>query len=407
MYHLSCGYITCVTLIGLHTLARCGPAGNLTVFTADTRLPRRVGPKYTVSPDCCFLQVVSPYIDTIKAENFEYRRSPARLKGGFNWRLEFGWRAANVAGNLGSEKDSIITPVISGGLFAVWRDYFRSIGSYDPELDIWGGENFELSFKTWMCGGSLEIIPCSRVGHVFRSSLPYSFLRDTEEVVLRNLGRVASVWMDDYAEVFYSAVNMPKDIELGDLSQRIQLRKNLKCHSFQWYLSNVFPQLEILDQDTLNYGMVRNKGSLMCLDVLNSATEFYLGLSPCHGGKNQTFRLSSTNRLSQAEACIKPGMNKQLVLSLCKKNMSWIFQDGFLKLDQTELCLTSVDNEVVQLLPCDFGFETNIVVSKHKQSSNSLDKHHDSDHRLLQAHSLQQWTFDYTFNWKRRRRRRD
>lgn len=137
------------------------------------------------------------------------------------------------------------TPTFAGGLFSISKEYFYHIGSYDEQMEIWGGENIEMSFRVssaeslqtlvvtvdllslirfcdrllalqvWQCGGQLEIIPCSVVGHVFRTKSPHTFPKGTQ-VIARNQVRLAEVWMDDYKEIFYrrnqQAAQMAKDV---------------------------------------------------------------------------------------------------------------------------------------------------------------------------------------------------
>lgn len=55
-----------------------------------------------------------------------------------------------------------------------------------------------------MCGGSLEILPCSRVGHVFRKATPYSFPGGTSQIVNHNNARLVDVWLDEWSEFYYS-----------------------------------------------------------------------------------------------------------------------------------------------------------------------------------------------------------
>ncbi|KAG4066270.1 hypothetical protein HA402_000494 [Bradysia odoriphaga] len=262
--------------------------------------------------------VLVPIIDVIDAKDFHYSVNGYKhfQVGGFSWGGHFDWidvtdrekERRRKACDYDEEICPTWSPTMAGGLFAISRDYFWEVGSYDEQMDGWGGENLEMSFRIWQCGGTLETIPCSRVGHIFRDFHPYSFPDDKDTHGL-NTVRMAKVWMDDYINLFY--LNRPdlKDHpEAGDVTHRRVLREKLKCKSFQWYLENIFPEKYIPTKNVQYYGRVAAVTTNLCLDDLQSTGDnpYNIGVYGCHRpnvSKSQFFSLTNEGLLRSEDAC--------------------------------------------------------------------------------------------------------
>lgn len=259
-----------------------------------------------------------PVIDGIDHQTFEVRpvyQEGHHFRGIFEWGMLYKENELppTEAKSRKHHSEPYRSPTHAGGLFAINREYFLEIGAYDPGLLVWGGENFELSFKIWQCGGRILWVPCSRVGHVYRAFMPYNFGKLARKkkgpLITINYKRVIETWFDDkYKEYFYTREPLARYLNEGNLTEQKALKEKLGCKSFSWFMENVaydvtdkYPELP----RNIHWGELRSYATQSCLDTLGKGPPSLMGLSYCHGsGNNQLVRLNAKGQLGIGERCI-------------------------------------------------------------------------------------------------------
>lgn len=278
--------------------------------------------------------VVCPIIDVISDDTFEYITASDMTWGGFNWKLNFRWYRVAQREMERRKRDRtapLHTPTMAGGLFAIDKEYFYHLGAYDEGMDIWGGENLEMSFRIWQCGGTLEISPCSHVGHVFRDKSPYTFPGGVSKIILHNAARVAEVWMDEWRDFYYAMNPGARSVSVGDVSDRIALRERLKCKNFKWYLENIYPESP-MPLDYYYLGDVKNVETRNCLDTMGRKSDENVGVTYCHGlGGNQVFAYTKRQQIMSDDMCLDAvSPHKPVKIVRCHGmagNQAWVYNN--------------------------------------------------------------------------------
>jgi len=327
-------------------------------------------------------RVLCPVIEVIDADTFAVSTTSARHipMGAFGWGLEFRW--ATQPQNRGmeiSEKDRdapFATPVMAGACFSIDKKNFENFGSYDKAMTGIGSENIEISFRIWLCGGSIEIHPCSKIGHVGRRRKPYTEDHVTDKII-QNKMIIAETWMDDYKWMFYRRTPRARQMDVPDVKLRRKSIEEMQCGNFEWYMMNVAPTHIVPYKDIISHGEIRpSTDDNLCLDSNNihGNPGSSLDLETCHSlGRGQYFEFTKEGEIRQntiSELCIAaPHVNETATNVRTEKcrypwhetpeSQQWLLlPSGRIYHDSSDRCLTfNTRTRSVNLKKCMKGVE--------------------------------------------------
>jgi len=176
--------------------------------------------------------VAVPFMDSIRDEKPE-RVGPANptLVGGFDTDLNFKWKEVEgPPDNHLSPQVRLKTPAIFGNAFAVSKTWYKLMGQNRPDYSDWGVQMLEFSLKTWLCGGEIFTLPCSRVAQKLKE-FPNGFSRLGDDTIGKQKAAVKHVWMQQ------SRDKGKYNADPGRVKLEKKAKNDLRCREFAWFTS--------------------------------------------------------------------------------------------------------------------------------------------------------------------------
>lgn len=208
--------------------------------------------------------------------------------------------------------------------------------------------------------------PCSRIAHIFRIHNEFRVMPDGTDFVARNFKRIAEVWLDDWKKYLYKT--NPKrfeNVDAGDLTRPMEIRRKLNCKQFDYFLSYVAPDMRnifpVPRDDDLAYGTISlsNGTDELCMSDKN-VKEKTCRLVVCDKTKNapqrsQYFHYNPSSGIEhdRSEMCLEKRATKVSGYEYKKNFWTFNFKTHQIVHESSNNCLgVNLDNYRFKLSAC-------------------------------------------------------
>ena len=122
-----------------------------------------------------------------------------------------------------TENKGLEIPIACGCAFGIKKEVFEAIGGFDKYFEVWGKEDEELCFKSWLFGYKIILDVSVEVKHLFRDNHPYVV---THENVIYNFLTMACSHFG--TEKLVKALNIARNNDaFSSSAAKLMLNENL------------------------------------------------------------------------------------------------------------------------------------------------------------------------------------